>query len=306
MAVAGASALLASSPNEAGQKSGLRPLGDPYGFIDSHVHVWTNDFQHYPISRQFTPQDMVPPTFLPEDILRVARRSGVTRVVLIQVRFYGSDNSYMVETIRRMPTVFRGVAVVDWKGSHPDVEMRELAKHGVRGFRIRAEGPSRATFLEGESIEKMFRCGAQERWAICLLLDPDNLPGLGKRCEQFPETPVVIDHLARIGTTGPLVESNIQMLCALAKYPEVKVKVSAFYGAGAKRPPHLELAPFIERLYHTFGPQRLMWGSDCPYQVATETYEDSISLVRDRLNFLSADDKQWLLCKTAEATFFAG
>jgi hypothetical protein len=47
-----------------------------------------------------------------------------------------------------------------------------------------------------------------------------------------------------------------------------------------------------------------MWASDCPFQVANETYQDSIALVRDRLSFLSAGDKEWLLRKTAEQTFF--
>lgn len=302
--MAGAVSFIASSSSEAEQKPEPRGQGGARGFIDPHVHVWTNDFSHYPISPAFTPHDMVPSTFFADDILRAARPSGVRRIVLIQVRFYGFDNSYMVETIRRFPNVFRGVAVVDWKGSHPDADMRDFAKQGVRGFRIRAEGPARLTFLEGESVEKMFRCGAKERLAICLLLDPDNLPGVAKRCERFPETPVVIDHLARIGTAGPIAESNVQTLCGLAKYPEVKVKVSALYGAGAKRPPHLNLVPFIRRLYDAFGPRRLMWASDCPYQLATETYEDSISLVRDRLSFLSADDKEWMLRKTAETTFF--
>jgi hypothetical protein len=43
-----------------------------------------------------------------------------------------------------------------------------------------------------------------------------------------------------------------------------------------------------------------------PYRLATETYEDSIALVRDHLSFLSAGDKEWLLRKTVESTFFAG
>jgi hypothetical protein len=47
-----------------------------------------------------------------------------------------------------------------------------------------------------------------------------------------------------------------------------------------------------------------MWGSDCPYQVQKETYEDGITLVRDHLDFLSAEDKQWILRRTAEETFF--
>jgi hypothetical protein len=34
------------------------------------------------------------------------------------------------------------------------------------------------------------------------------------------------------------------------------------------------------------------------------TYAASIALVRDKLNFVTAEDKQWLLRRTAEKVFF--
>ncbi len=139
---------------------------------------------------------------------------------------------------------------------------------------------------------------------MCPLITPDGLWTVAKLCERFPHTPVVIDHLGQVGIAGPILEPEVQAICALARYPGVKLKVSAFYALGAKRPPHEELVPLIRRVYDAFGPQRLMWGSDCPFQLAQETYEDSISLVRDRVDFLSLEDKEWLLRKTAESTFF--
>jgi predicted TIM-barrel fold metal-dependent hydrolase len=55
-----------------------------------------------------------------------------------------------------------------------------------------------------------------------------------------------------------------------------------------------------------FGPERLMWASDAPYQLGRgHTYEDSIALIRDRIEFLSDGDREWLLCKTAERVFFS-
>ena len=48
-----------------------------------------------------------------------------------------------------------------------------------------------------------------------------------------------------------------------------------------------------------------MWGSDCPFQVGHETYEDAISLIRDRLDFISDEDKEWILGGTAEKLFFS-
>jgi hypothetical protein len=53
-----------------------------------------------------------------------------------------------------------------------------------------------------------------------------------------------------------------------------------------------------------FTPRRCMWESDCPFQVDRDKYSDSISLIRDRLDFLSAEDKEWLLRRTAEGVFF--
>jgi predicted TIM-barrel fold metal-dependent hydrolase len=266
--------------------------------------VWTDDLKGYPLSPPFTPSDMHPRAADPDDVLDEARRSAVDRVVLIQMSYYGSDNSYMLAVIRRFTGVFRGVAVVDWKGNYPDNEMCELAKHGIRGFRIYAEGQAAAACLASEGLDKMFRCAERERLAMCLLIIPETLVAVAKRCERFPGAPVIIDHLAQIGMDGPILARDVQALCDLSKYPQVKVKVSAFYALGAKRPPHLDLVPLIRRVYDAFGPQRLMWGSDWPVQMAQETYEDSISLVRDQLDFLSHDDKEWLLRKTAESMFF--
>jgi predicted TIM-barrel fold metal-dependent hydrolase len=110
--------------------------------------------------------------------------------------------------------------------------------------------------------------------------------------------------MARIGKDGPIRESDTQMLCALSRHKQVKVKVSAFYALGEKKPPHSDLVPLIQHLFEAFGPQRLMWASDCPFQLNDETYEDSISVVRDRLSFLSPEDKDWLLWRTAEESFF--
>ena len=47
-----------------------------------------------------------------------------------------------------------------------------------------------------------------------------------------------------------------------------------------------------------------MWESDCPFQVQGEhTYQASVDLVRVGFDFLSGDDKEWLLRKTAESFF---
>ncbi|MGA7765290.1 MAG: amidohydrolase family protein [Candidatus Sulfotelmatobacter sp.] len=272
-------------------------------YVDAHVHIWTNDVYKYGLASAFTAEDMKPPAYLPDQILCHARPSRVDRVVLVQMNYYGFNNSYMLDAIKHFPQFFRGIAVVDGNSEAPDVEMRRLAKLGVRGFRLYPEEASSSN-LEKKGFAKMFRCGEKDRLALCFLVNPDALAAVDRQCKKFPYAPIVIDHLARIGYGGLTRDSDVRALCALSKHAQVWVKVSAFYALGQAKSPHLDLVPLIKRVYEAFGPRRLMWGSDCPFQVAQETYEDSISLIRDRLDFISIEDKEWILGRTAEELFF--
>jgi predicted TIM-barrel fold metal-dependent hydrolase len=273
-------------------------------YIDAHVHVWTGDTERYPLAPGRKREEMKPPTFTPEELLRHCRPAGVERIALVQMSFYGFDNSYMLDTMRRFPGTFGGIAIVDWTAPKPEEAMLQMEKKGVRGFRIHPAGAPVAQWVETEGFRRMFTVGADHNLALCPLINPDALPSLARMCREFPRTPVVIDHLCRIGAPGPIRDEDVKALCGMAEYPAVKVKISAFYALGAKRPPHTDLAPLIRRVYDAFGPRRLMWASDCPFAVQNENYEDSISLVRDRLDFLADGDREWLLEKTAEETFF--
>ena len=75
---------------------------------------------------------------------------------------------------------------------------------------------------------------------------------------------------------------------------------------GKKTPPYLDMAPLVRRLHDAYGRERLMRASDCPFQVQEgHTYANSIALIRDRLDFLTSEDKNWMLRKTAEKVFFS-
>ena len=56
----------------------------------------------------------------------------------------------------------------------------------------------------------------------------------------------------------------------------------------------------MKRLHQTFGPQRLMWATDWPIVEDRSTYARALSVVREEMGFLNADDKRWMLSKTVE------
>ena len=281
--------------------------GAHHGFIDAHVHVWTPDTQRYPISPDpaFKKHRTVA-SFTPEELFAHSRPQGVSRVVLIQMSFYTFDNSYMLDCIARHRGVFRGVAIVDERKADVCATMRSLARKGVRGFRIYTDRAKAEAWQHSDGMKKMWACAADEGLAMCLLADPESLPAVQRMCRAFPKTRVVIDHFARIGMKGPASPRDLENLRRLADFPHTHVKTSAFYALGKKKAPYTDMVPLVRRLRDTFGAERLMWASDCPYQVQEgHTYANSIALIRDRLDFLTADDKHWMLRGTAEKVFFA-
>ncbi|MDA0335498.1 MAG: amidohydrolase family protein [bacterium] len=275
------------------------------GYIDAHVHVWTDDYDTYPFAAGHDPQKAVPRTFFAEDILGHAGPCGVDRVVLVQMSYYATDNSYMLQVMKDHPGVFGGIGVVDPTCATPEQDMLRLAEEGVYGFRVSPGDKPIESWCDSPGFTRMFAAGAEQRLAICPLIGTEALPALARRCAEFPQTPVIIDHLCRIGTSGVIETGDVEALCRMAQYDNVMVKVSAFYALGAKTPPYHDLRDLIHRTVDAFGARRLLWASDAPYQVQNNhSYAASVALLEEGLDFLSDAEREQIMRGTAADFFF--
>ncbi len=273
--------------------------------IDAHVHVWTDRLTEYPIAPTFKPADMQPAAFLPETLLSHCRPHRVERIVLIQMSYYQFDNRYMLDVIARNPEIYSGIAVIDETASGVTRRVHDHARRGVTGFRIHPGDQDLQRWISSPGMAELWATCADQRLAICPLINPVALPLIEQMCRRFPRTNVVIDHFARIGIDGTLPNDQIDQLCRLATFKQVYIKTSAFYALGAKRSPYTDLIPMIRRVRDAYGANRLMWGSDCPFQVADgHQYGDSLALIRDRIDFLSRDEREAILRNTAAQLFF--
>eukprot|EP00904_Undaria_pinnatifida_P006595 jgi/Undpi1/3065/HiC_scaffold_15.g06441.m1 len=80
-----------------------------------------------------------------------------------------------------------------------------------------------------------------------------------------PETKLVVDHFGFFLQEGVVDEKAWEQLLTLAKYPQVHVKVSAFFRVATDPYPYPSLRPRFVALLKHFGSQRLLWGSDFPF-----------------------------------------
>ncbi len=132
---------------------------------------------------------------------------------------------------------------------------------------------------------------------MTLLAPISRVPDIHKLVDQFPDLTVVIDHMADCPVDQP---KELEKLIALVRYPKVFVKISHTWSLSRQSYPWLDAQELVKRLYDRFGPQRLMWATDWPIARERATYAQRLSVVRDDMPFLSAEDKAWILSKTVE------
>ena len=287
--------------------------------IDAHIHIWTSDFENYPLASGFEKSDLWLPSFTPEEYFAYSHPMGKVRINLVQMTWYGLDHSYIIDLIAESPETFVGTGIVpvvtDVSLASPDKTMIALSHKGIYAFRVRGGKTARqpigdvTRWLDYPGYEKMFAAGAEHNLALSFLMGLDDLPDLDRMCTRFPETPVILDHICGVRIKDAVFpEEDVKILCRMAKHKRVMVKLGPFQALGDGKAPYLELLPLIHQIVDAFGPERCMWESDSGGPIVMENpqtdYPAAIALIRDAADFLSESDKQQILFKTAEDLFF--
>ncbi|MGH8947016.1 MAG: amidohydrolase family protein [Acidimicrobiia bacterium] len=233
-------------------------VAPPTGACDAHCHVFgpAHRFPFDP-NRTYTPPDA---DF--EDLVALQERLGLSRAVLVQASCHGTDNSAMVDALRRGRGRFAGVAMVN--ESIGDRELAAMHQAGVRGIRfnfVRHLGGAKGT---GPILALAHRV-APLGWHVDLHFDADQIPGYFDLLRRLP-TPFIIDHMGRVAAKrGVDQEPFRSLLDLLASEERAWVKLSGAERLGQTgEPPYREVVPLARALIEV-APDRLLWGTDWPH-----------------------------------------
>lgn len=242
----------------------------PPGACDCHAHVIGD--AGYPMSprRQYTPAPASE-----ADYLAMLDGCGFAFGVLVQVSVYGTDNTCLVDALRRHPDRLRGVAVVD--ADVADAELHRLHAAGVRGVRINALYGGGADL---EAADELARRISGLGWHLQVYIDLAGIEAHGARLAALP-CPVVLDHLAHAQAADGPTARGFAALLDLASATSVWVKLSAANRL-SRRADFADTTALVHALVER-GSDRLLWGSDWPHVAS-----DPIPRTRDLLGLLPA------------------
>jgi predicted TIM-barrel fold metal-dependent hydrolase len=263
--------------------------------VDSHVHVWKHDPQ-FPWAPDATnlPERDAPA----ETLLELMRTNRVARTVIIQVIYYKWDNRYVAAVLKRYPRQFHGVARVNPEDpAAPDHLSKLTEESGFRGVRLSPAGNATGDWIQGPLMPALWKRCQQLKVPMTVLAPITRIPDVQRLAEQFPDLTTVIDHMADSPLNQP---AKLEKLLALRRYPKVYVKISHSWSLSSQSYPYPDSQQQIKRLYESFGPKRLIAGTDWPLVEKYCSYGQAIDLARKRISFLTAEDKKWICGLTAQ------
>ena len=259
--------------------------------IDPHVHVWKHD-PRYPFAKEARPPER---DATPETLLDLMKANGVSKTVLIQVIHYRYDNSYTAAVLKQYPQYFQAVCRVDPLDPAAPDHLSRLTGQGFRGVRLSPAGNASGDWFRGPLMPPLWKRCAELKVPMTLLAPITRMPEAGELISKFPDLTVVIDHMADCPVDQP---AELEKLIALRRYPKVFVKISHTWSLSRQPYPYADAQELVKRLYDSFGPQRLMWATDWPIVEQTATYRQALTVVRDDMKFLNAEDKRWIMNRT--------
>jgi len=252
----------------------------PRRIIDTHTHFYD------PSRPQGVPwpgsnNKLLYHTVLPEQFREATRGLDIAGTVVVEASPWLEDNQWVLDVAKDEPLIVGFVGnltpgTADFK-SH-------LARFGknrlFRGIRIR--GMTLAAGIDQEAFVADIRRLSAADLEVDLLGTSAMFGDIVRLCDRAPDLRMVIDHLPFVPPAdAPSLASSRTALRELGRRPQVYAKVSGVLRRSGDRVP-LELAVYrkaLDELWQTFGPERVIYGSNWPVSMNVAPYRAVLNIV---------------------------
>jgi predicted TIM-barrel fold metal-dependent hydrolase len=223
-----------------------------------------------------------------------------------------SEYTFAEEAVRRYPERFAYLGRIDER----DPELGKLAADFLQApgrMALRIIKVDSAELVEGMArgdFDSLFAAAEKHDIPIFIMISRDT-DALVPHLERHPDLRFILDHC---GVPFPANDDSsrsrggvIDKLVALARYPNLSVKWCHVERLSLQRYPFTETIPLLRGVVDSFGPHRVMWGSDWTEARNPErsprtcTWAQALHYLLDSPEF-SDVEKHWLLGASLRAT----
>ncbi|MEU1399691.1 amidohydrolase family protein [Micromonospora zamorensis] len=277
------------------------------GIVDAHHHLWVRARHPQPWIDPVT-MAAIDADFEPADLAPVARAAGVTATVVVQSIASEAETVDLL-AVAAGDTLVRGV--VGWVDLTADdvaqrLERLRAAPGGERlvGIRHLVQSETDPAYLDRPDVRRGIAAVGAAGLVFDLLVRQHQLPMAARLAHDLPEVQFVLDHLGKPALGRPEMTEWTRGLRALAASPNTTAKLSGLVTEVERSPWTTEdLRPAVEGALDTFGPDRLMYGSDWPVCLLASSYPRWVEALAELLGDHDEADQALLWGDTARRVY---
>jgi predicted TIM-barrel fold metal-dependent hydrolase len=267
--------------------------------IDAQVHAYERDHPGRPWQGTLPG----PAEVTGDDMVAAMDGAGVDAALLVSPwTMYRFDPSYAIAVWSAHPDRFAIVAPIDPEGGDIEGEFERLVSTpGAVGARLMLWPP----VPDGPGVDRVLSAAARHGLPLCVMCT-GRLALMDELAARHPDARLVVDHLGLPQPMEPPLPSEpfseLGPLLALARYPNVSVKVTGAVTLSRRPFPYDDLWAPLARLFDAFGLDRCMWGTDWTRTAAVVRYPEAVAAFRDTRR-LSEEERAALMGGTLQRVF---
>jgi L-fuconolactonase len=267
--------------------------------IDSHQHFWKIARGDYPwLSKEAHPK--IYRDFEPADLEPLLRKGELNRTILVQAAPTLGETEYLLELARRTSFVAGVVGWADFEASNVVAVLEKLSANKLLvGMRPMIQDLPDDDWILSSDIAPVLRAISQAQLRFDALVKPRHLPILLRLLDRNPDLQLVIDHGAKPMIRSGEISTWSSAIRDLARETSACCKLSGLITEAVPDWSVEQLKPFVEILLESFGPDRLMWGSDWPVLTEAGDYESWLSASESLTRSLDEEDRGAIFGGTA-------
>ncbi|MBN3519698.1 amidohydrolase family protein [Algoriphagus lutimaris] len=266
--------------------------------IDAHQHFW----KYNPQKHQWINDDMkvIQKNFLPEDLIPLLSQHQLDGCVAVQADESFYETAFLIDLAEKFKEIKAVVGWADLGSDALDKDLDQFSKHKkLKGYREVLQDKPVEYMLRKEYIRGIEKIG-KRGYTYDILIFPNQLEATLQFLKRSPEQPFVIDHLAKPNIKLGIWREWKKELSPIAEREYVSCKLSGMVTEAdwkAWKPNDFE--NYMEIVLETFGPKRLMFGSDWPVCLVAAEYEQVFELVDRFTDKLSPSEKKLIMGENA-------
>ncbi|WP_405248235.1 amidohydrolase family protein [Cellulophaga sp. Asnod2-G02] len=260
--------------------------------IDSHQHFWVYDAKKH--SWIDDTMSTIRRDFLPKDLKKIYQENNIDGCIAVQADQSREETEFLLKLSDEHQFIKGVVGWVDFSAARIEAQLEAYSSlKKLKGFRHIVQAELNPNFLLQPDFLRGIAALERYNYTYDLLILPHQLGATLEFIKKFPHQKFVIDHMAKPYIKEGFFDGWAVLIKEIARHENVYCKLSGMITeADYTTWSTAQIEPYMDVVFDSFGPNRILFGSDWPVCLVAGNFAKVKKLTTDFIAKCSSTEQQ--------------